>query len=120
MPTIAFKYDMGVVVKDPVTGFQGTITGMAVFFTGCNRVLVEPPLAEDGKMVDPVWFDEQRVERVVEEPKVESPTRTTFNTLKKKGYQGFYVDKDGQKAGRMDDFDPEAAMVIMVPKIQGG
>jgi hypothetical protein len=46
--------------------------------------------------------------------------RTLFNSLIKKGYSAFRVDKAGEKAGRMEEFDPEAGKVIMVPLVRGG
>lgn len=49
-------------VKDVVTGFCGTATGFVTYLTGCSQVLVQPPVKEDGGMVDSIWFDETRIE----------------------------------------------------------
>jgi len=46
--------------------------------------------------------------------------KAQFKTLKGKGFQAYSVKKGGEKNKSMDDFDPEAAMIIMVPKIAGG
>lgn len=43
-----------------------------------------------------------------------------FNALKKKGFQAYSVKKGGEKNKPIDSFDPEAGMIIMVPKIVGG
>lgn len=43
-----------------------------------------------------------------------------FEKLKKKGYQAYSVKKGGEKNQAIDKFDPDAGMIIMVPKIQGG
>ena len=43
-----------------------------------------------------------------------------FKSLKKKGYQAYSVKKGGEKNKKIDDFDPDAGMIIMVPQIQGG
>jgi len=43
-----------------------------------------------------------------------------FKSLKKKGYQAYSVKKGGEKNKPIDDFDPDAGLIIMVPKIVGG
>lgn len=45
---------------------------------------------------------------------------TQFNSLKKKGYVAFAVDKKGEAGKRLDKFDPEIEKMIMVPQLQGG
>ena len=41
--------------------------------------------------------------------------------LKKKGYRGFRVTgKNGEKGEQMDEFDPAAGRMIMIPPLQGG
>jgi monomeric isocitrate dehydrogenase len=46
--------------------------------------------------------------------------RAAFNTLKKKGYAIYSVDKDGEKNTVMHTFDPNAAKLIAIPAIVGG
>lgn len=46
--------------------------------------------------------------------------RDTFKDLISKGFTAFRVDADGEKAGQMREFDPEAEKVILVPAIAGG
>jgi hypothetical protein len=46
--------------------------------------------------------------------------RRTFDDLKAKDYEAFRVDDDGDKAGRMPEFDRTAGKVIMVPRLIGG
>lgn len=46
--------------------------------------------------------------------------RSSFDTLTKKGYLAFKVDKDGEKAGKMSKFDPKAGKIILIPPIVGG
>lgn len=48
--------------RDRITGFSGMATGRVVYISGCNQVLVSPPVDGDGKPRDPQWFDEQRLE----------------------------------------------------------
>lgn len=47
-------------VRDRITGFEGVITGISQFVTGCARATVQPPMSdkvreEGGKMPD-AWF----------------------------------------------------------------
>lgn len=46
--------------------------------------------------------------------------RETFNKLKKKGFTAFSVGAKGAKDKKVDEFDPEAEKLIMVPILQGG
>ena len=47
--------------------------------------------------------------------------RTMFDSLIKKGYTAFKMDKEGNKEGyRINEFDPKIEKMIMVPRIQGG
>lgn len=44
-----------------------------------------------------------------------------FNTLtKKKGFWAYAVKEDGTKGKAITEFDPKAAMIILVPRMQGG
>lgn len=60
-----FAIEIGVTVKDRLTGFSGVVTGRADYITGCNQYLVRPTkLKETGEMHDGNWLDEQRLEVV--------------------------------------------------------
>lgn len=43
-----------------------------------------------------------------------------FEKLIGKGFSAFRVDKKGEKAERVKEFDPEIGALIMVPRIAGG
>ena len=53
---------LGDYAKDRISGFEGTITGIVNYITGCRQVLLGPKTAPDGAMRDSHWFDEQRVQ----------------------------------------------------------
>ncbi len=53
---------LGQTVKDKITGFSGIVTGRVEYLTGCNQLLVAPPVKDDGGFRDSQWFDEQRVD----------------------------------------------------------
>lgn len=59
---------LGSRVKDMYTGFAGIAIGRTDWLYGCSRIMIEPTELREGKPVDSVWFDEQRVELVEEEP----------------------------------------------------
>lgn len=60
--TNEFSNILGKQGKDKVTGFKGTITGVACYLTGCNQYLLAPKVKKDGSRVDGHWFDETRIE----------------------------------------------------------
>ncbi|TIL34283.1 hypothetical protein [Mesorhizobium sp.] len=56
------KVQLGMRVRDVITGFEGRVTGRAEYITGCNQVLASPTVGEKGEHRDGHWFDEQRAE----------------------------------------------------------
>lgn len=56
--------ELGIEVKDKITGFRGVVTGFVRYLSGCNQVLVAPALGPDGALRDSQWFDVQRLDRV--------------------------------------------------------
>lgn len=57
------QIDLGVTVKDKITGFKGVVTGYVRYITGCDQVLVVPQV-KAGANAEARWFDVQRVEQV--------------------------------------------------------
>ena len=56
---------MGDLMRDQVSGFEGIATGKAQYINGCVKWLLEGKIRDDGKMPTE-WFDEQRVVVVTE------------------------------------------------------
>ena len=56
---------LGDAVRDIVTGFKGTVIGVAEYLYGCRRLIVQPPVDKDGKYVEAVWVDEPQVKVLV-------------------------------------------------------
>lgn len=46
--------------------------------------------------------------------------RAAFEALRGKGYRAFLVGRLGRQGERLDDFDPEAGEIMMVPQLRGG
>ena len=47
--------------------------------------------------------------------------RQTFENLVDKGYRAYHVvGKDGAQGDKMDEFDPVAGRMILIPPMQGG
>ena len=54
------KINLGATYIDRITGFSGVATGFVEYISGCNQVLLAPPV-KDGAFVENHWFDVQRV-----------------------------------------------------------
>jgi hypothetical protein len=46
--------------------------------------------------------------------------KRSFEDMTKKGFSAFRVKRDGSSSVRMDEFDPEAEKVVLVPPVVGG
>ena len=46
--------------------------------------------------------------------------KTQFDSLRKKGYSAFKVNKKGEAGERITEFDAHAEKLILVPQLQGG
>lgn len=55
---------LGTKVKDKISGFSGIVTGRCQYLSGCNQAMVTPQVLADGKPIEPIWIDEQRLDRV--------------------------------------------------------
>ena len=53
---------LGQRVKDSITGFTGTVTGLVSYIAGCDQALVAPDVDKQGKLADSAWFDTVRLE----------------------------------------------------------
>lgn len=60
---------LGSAVQDLVTGFKGIAMGRVEYLSGCNQVLVQPTVGDDGAFKESHWIDEQRLQ-VLEIPRV--------------------------------------------------
>lgn len=57
------KFKLGQKAKDKITGFEGVITGIHKWITGCDQLTLTP-LARDNKVEAALTFDEGRIEVV--------------------------------------------------------
>ena len=55
---------LGMTVRDKITGFQGVVTGICEYISGCNQVLIVPKVDKQGQPAESHWFDDQRCVRV--------------------------------------------------------
>ena len=65
--------ELGQKAKDVITGFEGTITGIVTYLTGCKQVLITGQ-SKDGKPADSTWFDETRI-KILNRTPVKLPTQ---------------------------------------------
>lgn len=56
-----FKFNLGDVVTDKVTKFEGAIVGRGDHISGCNTYGVQSAALKDGLPSDVKWFDEPRL-----------------------------------------------------------
>jgi len=51
-------------VRQKVTGFTGIVTSHSKHLSGCDRLWIEPPVDDNGKLRDGQWADIDMVEIV--------------------------------------------------------
>lgn len=56
---------LGDAYVDRITGFTGIAIGHVIYLTGSAQTLVQPKLKADGTFVEPLWFDDDRLEACV-------------------------------------------------------
>lgn len=67
--------ELGSVVRDTISGFQGKAVCRMKWLNGCDRIVIQPPVDKDGKLPDNQTFDEPQVE-LVQPPKNRPPSGT--------------------------------------------
>ncbi len=59
-----FKFNLGSIVKDKITGFEGVVMSRTQWLNACNVYGVLPQQLKDGKVADKEHFDEPQLELV--------------------------------------------------------
>lgn len=70
-------------VRDRVTKMEGTVTSISFDLYGCVQAIINPGKDKDGKLMECVWFDVNRLEVISKVPVMplpEFPTATTTVT----------------------------------------
>jgi hypothetical protein len=57
-----FKLELGIKVRDKVTGYTGIVTGRTEWLYGCRRYVVQSQEMKDGKPIESQSFDEDALE----------------------------------------------------------
>jgi len=57
-----WKFELGVKVKDAVTGFKGITTARIEYLNGCLQYCVEPKVGKEGKVEKAQYVDEGQLE----------------------------------------------------------
>ena len=93
--------DLGYVVRDKVTQFEGVAVSVSFDLFGCVQVDVrQQGKDKDGKLHGGYWFDHKRLERVSDEPVMTVPVFTIPDVAK-------YTP--GQERGGLDHSTTERA-----------
>ena len=56
------KAKLGDKVRDTVTGYEGVITGVVDYLTGCRQCLLTAKVKKDGTIPEGRWFDIDRLQ----------------------------------------------------------
>jgi len=52
-----FEVGVGNIVKDKVTGFEGTVVSLTTYLHGADRACVTPTVLKDGRPQSDQWVD---------------------------------------------------------------
>ncbi len=69
------EFEVGEILKDKITGFEGVVLGRTEYHTGCNHYGLQSKSLKDGKPIDWEWFDETRLMHVEGSEKMLQETR---------------------------------------------
>jgi hypothetical protein len=58
------KIDLGMTVRDKITGLEGVAVARTTYLTGCDRISIQPRELKDGKTAEWSAFDENQLEIV--------------------------------------------------------
>lgn len=76
---------LGLKVEDLVTGVHGVVTSVTFDLFGCIQALVNPGVGKDGKPMDLMWFDVERLVVLSPNPVMPQPTFAAYTPGGKKG-----------------------------------
>ncbi len=63
-----FKFELLSVVRDKITGYQGTVMSRIEYHNGCKCCGIQSETDKDGKMPEWCYIDEYRLELVASAP----------------------------------------------------
>jgi hypothetical protein len=69
------EINVGDVVRDTVTGFEGMAVAITKWLHGCMRITVQPQKLHDGKPIEPQTFDAPQI--VLVNPRKHTALRST-------------------------------------------
>lgn len=82
--------------------------------------IMEPPVTGRGVMKIMGRMGDEKVLWDMNDSKQVLKARTRFADLRAKGHRAFIMDATGKKGKPLDDFDPSAGAILMVPPLVGG
>jgi len=62
----------GDIVRDKLSGYRGTVTGITKYLNGCIRAIVQPRVDKDGKMPEAEYIDSEQIEVIQSKESKES------------------------------------------------
>ena len=74
------EIELGMRIKDKVTGFKGIAVSKCIYLNGCIQFAVKPPVDEKGDIKKDVWIDEAQLEiidrGILPEPKAKPKSKS--------------------------------------------
>ena len=80
MTTTNWKFELGEILEDKVTGYQGVVMARAEYFTDCVHYGLCARAAKEGKLPDWQWLDETRLVSIGQSIKKEERFSHTTGT----------------------------------------
>ena len=68
---------LGHTYEDKITGFKGIAIGHCEYLTGCNQTLLSSKCNDNKKSSESNWFDDQRLELLVDVKKLKLENEET-------------------------------------------
>lgn len=65
-----FVIELGISVKDKITGLTGVAVARTEYLTGCARISIQPTEVKDGKTAEWVTLDEGQLDVVKDKEKI--------------------------------------------------
>ena len=63
------KFELGIVLKDKITDFEGTAIARVVYLNNCVRYEIQPRKLKDGNRIESSWIDETQL--ITKEERIE-------------------------------------------------
>lgn len=93
--------ELGLIVKDKITGLVGVAENRASFIYGCDRYFIQPQIDKDGKIPKGMMIDEPQLEILIDKDQVMKPLAEPMQTVEfGREVHDPIIDRKGTATGR--------------------